>query len=71
MTCACSCPKRVHEHWRDGTDCGSCGRNVCPRYRRTWRGYPLHVWILAGLAALAVDVAIGWWIWVTGWQPWA
>lgn len=39
MTCACGHPKNFHEHYRYGTDCGYCGRIVCPRYRgpSLWR----------------------------------
>jgi hypothetical protein len=30
----CGCPKTVHEHLREGSDCGSCGSIRCSRYRR-------------------------------------
>ena len=35
----CGCPQQRHEHYRNGTDCGSCGRAVCPRFRskRWWQ----------------------------------
>jgi hypothetical protein len=32
--CVCGHPKTVHEHFRDGDDCGRCGKEKCPRYRR-------------------------------------
>lgn len=31
--CVCGCDHDRHQHWRAGTDCGHCGRVVCPRYR--------------------------------------
>lgn len=31
--CLCGCLKPVHEHYRPGSDCGSCGPDVCDRYR--------------------------------------
>lgn len=33
-TCRCGHPRTVHEHLRDGSDCGPCGPRVCSRYRR-------------------------------------
>jgi hypothetical protein len=33
----CHCERAVHEHFRRGTDCGRCGRIVCPRYLDTAR----------------------------------
>lgn len=32
--CACGHSAEVHEHYRRGSDCGACGRSVCPRYVR-------------------------------------
>lgn len=32
--CRCGHPRDIHLHYRDGTDCGRCGRDVCPTYRR-------------------------------------
>ncbi len=29
----CGCEPEVHQHFRDGDDCGRCGREVCPSYR--------------------------------------
>jgi hypothetical protein len=31
--CLCGHPKTAHEHFRPGSDCGSCGAAVCRRYR--------------------------------------
>ncbi|MEV1295761.1 hypothetical protein [Pseudonocardia sp. NPDC049635] len=36
--CVCGCPADHHEHYRPGTDCGTCGQAVCPRYD-TGRGH--------------------------------
>lgn len=33
IPCQCGCPADTHEHYRRGTDCGHCGRLVCPTYR--------------------------------------
>ena len=33
MMCVCGHSKDVHEHYRAGSDCGVCGRDVCPRFR--------------------------------------
>lgn len=30
--CVCGHPAAHHEHYRDGSDCGSCGRDWCPWY---------------------------------------
>lgn len=36
MSCRrCGCPRDAHEHYRAGSDCGTCGRGACPFYRRT------------------------------------
>lgn len=32
-SCACGHPASAHEHYRAGSDCGSCGPVVCPAYR--------------------------------------
>ena len=32
--CACRHARVAHEHWRQGSDCGICGPQACPRYRR-------------------------------------
>jgi hypothetical protein len=39
-TCRCGHPAKVHEHWRQGSDCGPCGALVCGRYRRATRRHP-------------------------------
>lgn len=36
MRCVCGHPRRVHEHWRTGSDCGVCGGNRCARFRWRW-----------------------------------
>lgn len=30
--CVCGHPAAAHEHYRDGSDCGACGRFWCPWY---------------------------------------
>lgn len=30
--CRCGHPADMHEHYRRGTDCGSCGIEHCPAY---------------------------------------
>lgn len=35
--CRCGHPRDAHEHYRDGSDCGSCGRAFCRRYRRPFK----------------------------------
>lgn len=30
--CVCGHPAEYHEHYRDGSDCGACGRGLCPWY---------------------------------------
>jgi hypothetical protein len=39
--CRCGHPPDIHEHLRDGSDCGLCGRDTCPDYSppRGWRRY--------------------------------
>ena len=32
IRCVCGHPASTHQHYRNGTDCGDCGRWVCPRY---------------------------------------
>ncbi|GAA3523401.1 hypothetical protein GCM10022222_01780 [Amycolatopsis ultiminotia] len=32
--CVCGHPEAVHRHFRRGSDCGSCGAQKCPRFRR-------------------------------------
>ena len=36
--CRCGHPRRVHVHYRDGSDCGQC---LCPRWR--WRSVARRV----------------------------
>ena len=31
--CMCDHVRDAHEHYRPGTDCGVCGRPVCPEFR--------------------------------------
>ncbi|MEK6467231.1 hypothetical protein [Pseudonocardia alni] len=31
--CTCGHPEDLHDHYRPGTDCGSCGPRVCAGYR--------------------------------------
>lgn len=35
--CICGHERDRHEHYRAGTDCGSCGRVRCPRFRKARR----------------------------------
>lgn len=37
--CRCSHPRGMHEHLRVGSDCGVCGRQLCPAYRRPPTGW--------------------------------
>lgn len=30
--CVCGHPVDMHTHYRPGSDCGACGRGVCPAY---------------------------------------
>lgn len=32
-SCRCGHPAAMHEHLRDGNDCGRCGPVTCPSYR--------------------------------------
>lgn len=52
--CRCGHDRDHHQHYRPGTDCGTCGHAVCPRYRRDWtlrlRRAAATVALLAGLA---------------------
>jgi hypothetical protein len=36
MTCRCGHDRGAHEHYRGGSDCGTCGPLDCPRYRASW-----------------------------------
>ena len=40
--CVCGHAHDAHEHYRKGTDCATCGPEVCPRFRRALlrRGKP-------------------------------
>ena len=31
--CECDHTRAAHEHYRAGTDCGACGRRICPAFR--------------------------------------
>lgn len=31
--CRCGHARSAHEHYRRGTDCALCGRDLCPNYR--------------------------------------
>jgi len=35
--CKCGCEKYLHEHWRPGSDCASCGAARCPAGRNESR----------------------------------
>ncbi len=42
--CRCGHGVDAHEHFRSGTDCASCGPDVCRRYTaRTGTGLPARV----------------------------
>lgn len=59
----CHHPWEVHQHWRDGEDCGTCGRDLCPTYRSWMLGPALLV-----VASLTVSLTT-WWL--GRWrQPW-
>jgi hypothetical protein len=30
--CTCGHPAEMHEHYREGSDCGACGRDVCAEF---------------------------------------
>jgi hypothetical protein len=32
--CVCGHEREAHEHYRRGTDCATCGAEVCPKFRR-------------------------------------
>jgi hypothetical protein len=32
--CVCGHQREAHEHYRSGTDCATCGPELCPRFRR-------------------------------------
>lgn len=67
--CRCGHVAEIHRHYRPGTDCGSCGRLVCSRYRRpshlparlrTRLGASgLNAWAYVEAAILAVALAVG------------
>ena len=31
--CVCGHAREIHEHFRQGSDCGACGGERCPRFR--------------------------------------
>jgi len=33
QVCACGHVRELHEHYRAGTDCATCGPEGCPRFR--------------------------------------
>ncbi|WP_157357741.1 hypothetical protein [Amycolatopsis nigrescens] len=35
--CVCGHAKAAHQHFRPGSDCGSCGVQKCPEFRRDKR----------------------------------
>lgn len=39
----CHHPWESHQHWRNGEDCGICGRDLCRVYRRWMPGPALAV----------------------------
>jgi hypothetical protein len=66
LTCLCGCPETRHEHFRDGTDCGTCGYPTCPYYRpvETYRDrlvVDLLVVALIVLVAFALASSPTWW----------
>ena len=48
----CGCDADAHQHLRDGTDCGTCGRAVCP----SWLGPSPWFAVAATVVALAAVV---------------
>lgn len=36
--CRCGHPKSAHQHYRSGSDCGTCGPRGCPEFSR------IHWW---------------------------
>jgi hypothetical protein len=32
--CVCGHAREAHEHYRRGTDCATCGPELCPKFRR-------------------------------------
>lgn len=60
--CVCGHPKEAHEHYRDGFDCGTCGKAVCPSYRPAGtRGRVREVWEAVATAVWAVRMAVSIW----------
>jgi hypothetical protein len=39
-TCRCGHEAEAHTHFHDRGYCGTCGPDVCPRYRRASRRHP-------------------------------
>ena len=41
VLCRCGHPRAHHDHFRDGSDCGACGKTACPG----WRPAPWWWWL--------------------------
>ena len=54
--CRCGHREDAHDHLRDGSDCGLCGRAACPRFRREPVDRPVLSWLRRRLAR-----SRGWW----------
>lgn len=38
--CTCGHMNEAHQHYRSGSDCGACGRNVCSKFKAAKQGAP-------------------------------
>jgi hypothetical protein len=43
--CRCGHIAMVHEHFRDGSDCGVCGKQLCSHYRPERLDRPALNWL--------------------------
>lgn len=53
--CVCGHPGDVHEHYRPGTDCGACGRGMCPRFIALGDRDTRHLEMTAGQRILLAE----------------
>lgn len=57
-TCNCGHGGEAHQHYRSGTDCGACGRDVCAKFKAVKPGKPVLSFNSAPLQVNATPVTV-------------
>lgn len=57
-SCACGHTGEAHQHYRSGSDCGACGRDVCAKFKAVKPGKPVLSFNSAPLMVNSTPVTV-------------